>query len=412
MALTPLERITKQKILLQESHPFFAYLIMRLRLHEGDPKGNARMKTMCVDALGNLTFWQAFVDTLSDDELQGVLAHEVLHVALLHVARWPRDADHSEWNVSIDVVVNAMLILEGFKLPKGGLIVADDTLVIKDAKGKSHSFPEVHKACAEEVYYFIRKHLPKNSGAQGWDDHQFGQPGAEGASDNNPYPQEDIDRMQRDWQQRMCEAAEAARNRGRGAGTMDGLLKDQLQPKIDWRTRLMRFITSAVPVGQTWARPGRKAFATGIYLPKVTKEGIDVVIHVDTSRSTMPDREAFYSEMRGLVMSHDALQATLILADDGIQAVYELNPRNYPEFSGNPVKEGNGGTSHIPVMKWIDEHKPDTKVFVTFTDGESDLDQALPMLPAMCRAMVLLPGSADVDNGSKWHRHAEVLRIE
>ena len=313
---------------------------------------------------------------------------------------------------AIDVIVNAMLILEGFKLPKGGLIVKDDTLEIKDPKGKVHKIEEVHKVCAEEVYYFMRKHMPKgpSQGQQGWDEHKFGN--GEGEDDDNPFPQEDIDRMQREWQQRMCEAAEASRNRGRGAGAMDGLLKDQLQPKVDWKTRLMRFITSAIPVGQTWARPGRKAFATGIYLPKVTREGIDVVIHVDTSGSTMGDREAFYSEMRGLIMSHDALQATLILADDGIQAVHELNPRNYPEFSGNPIKEGNGGTSHIPVVKWVQKRKPETKIFVTFTDGCSDLDQALPMLDSMCRVMVVLPNSADVEDGSKWSRHAEVLRIE
>lgn len=55
---------------------------------------------------------------LSDDHFDGVLLHEVLHAALLHVTRRSQ-RDPQRWNIAADIVVNGILIEQGFSLPEG-----------------------------------------------------------------------------------------------------------------------------------------------------------------------------------------------------------------------------------------------------------------------------------------------------
>jgi len=38
---------------------------------------------------------------------------------------------------------------------------------------------------------------------------------------------------------------------------------------------------------------------------------------------------------------------------------------------GDLILHGGGGTSHVPVFKWIDENRPDARVVVACTDGET-----------------------------------------
>src|SRR5512138_1016043 len=61
-----------------------------------------------------------FFERLTFDQQEAVLLHEVLHAALLHVPRGiGRDA--KRWNIAADVVINGVLVREGFALPKDSI---------------------------------------------------------------------------------------------------------------------------------------------------------------------------------------------------------------------------------------------------------------------------------------------------
>src|SRR5690349_5579066 len=61
---------------------------------------------------------EAFFEALTSNEQDGLLLHEVLHAALLHVSR-RGGRDPERWNIAADIVVNGMLFENGYELPAG-----------------------------------------------------------------------------------------------------------------------------------------------------------------------------------------------------------------------------------------------------------------------------------------------------
>ena len=69
------DKIIRAKVHLQAQNPFFAYLVMNLKIKE-----DKTISSMAVDNTGNLYYNSKWVDKLSDNEIKGVLSHEVLHL--------------------------------------------------------------------------------------------------------------------------------------------------------------------------------------------------------------------------------------------------------------------------------------------------------------------------------------------
>jgi len=112
------EKMTKARIGIQKSNSFFAYLSLYLKFKES--KDLPEYAGMGVNQFGELSYQKEFVENLSLDELKGVLAHEILHLALLHLGRL-KNRDREIWNVACDIVVNCNLRESGFILPQGCL---------------------------------------------------------------------------------------------------------------------------------------------------------------------------------------------------------------------------------------------------------------------------------------------------
>ena len=63
----------------------------------------------------------SFSAGLSDAELVGVMAHEIMHCAMLHPFR-RNGRDGQEWNVACDYAINGLLKQSGFTLPGDALL--------------------------------------------------------------------------------------------------------------------------------------------------------------------------------------------------------------------------------------------------------------------------------------------------
>jgi predicted metal-dependent peptidase len=94
--------------------PFFGTLCLRLKLIPGD------LPTMATDGT-RIVYNPAFVDHLKPAELEGTLAHEVMHCALGHQCR-RGTRDQGLWNEAADLAINPILTANGFTLPAGALI--------------------------------------------------------------------------------------------------------------------------------------------------------------------------------------------------------------------------------------------------------------------------------------------------
>ena len=108
-------RLTRARSGLILTQPFFGSEVMRLKLEL-----DSSIPTAAVNSK-RIRFNPDFVEGLTDPELMGVLAHEVLHRAFGH--HWRRDSrDPKEWNVACDYAINPILVKAGMTLPDGALL--------------------------------------------------------------------------------------------------------------------------------------------------------------------------------------------------------------------------------------------------------------------------------------------------
>ena len=114
LRITTGEKLTRARTRLVLDQPFFGTLSLRLKLLPG------LSATMATDGT-RIVYNPSFVDQLKPAELEGTLAHEVLHCALGHHCR-RGNREPRLWNEAADLAINPILINNGFTLPAGALI--------------------------------------------------------------------------------------------------------------------------------------------------------------------------------------------------------------------------------------------------------------------------------------------------
>ena len=137
---TTAQKLTRARVQLLLGQPFFGTLSLRLKLIPGS------LPTMATDG-SRIVYNPAFVDELNPAELEGTLAHEVLHCALAHQCRRGQ-RDPELWNVAADFAINPILIGNGFVLPAGALID-----------------PAFNNLSAEEIYARLLRRRSEEDGA-------------------------------------------------------------------------------------------------------------------------------------------------------------------------------------------------------------------------------------------------------
>lgn len=115
-------------------------------------------ETAATDAL-KIYFGPSFLESLSDDELDFVLMHEILHVALQHCFR-DNGRESYTFNIACDIVVNSNIMKS---LPQTKrLKILEQTPMHIAPNGK-----EGYLYTAEEVYEMLTDHKKQQSGAGG-----------------------------------------------------------------------------------------------------------------------------------------------------------------------------------------------------------------------------------------------------
>ncbi|MGA7800454.1 MAG: hypothetical protein WCC36_06555, partial [Gammaproteobacteria bacterium] len=97
--------------------PFLGALVLRLPLRAADA---GWCPTTATDARA-LYYNPDYVQSLSVEQTQFMLAHEALHCALSHFARREHRA-RQRWDVACDLAVNPLLLKDGLISPPGALV--------------------------------------------------------------------------------------------------------------------------------------------------------------------------------------------------------------------------------------------------------------------------------------------------
>lgn len=274
-----------------------------------------------------------------------------------------------------DLAINQQLLKANYKLPEGGCI-----------RGKG-SFAKLKEGLSAEEYYSLLPDPPQQSGGgdngdgeggggQGGDD-PGGDGGVKDAGDGSAAAASE---SSAEWDVRVLQAAEVAKQRGKLPGSLEDLIGAIREPKVDWRAVLREFLTVQARNNYAWFPPNRRFIAAGLYLPGMRSEEIgDILVVVDTSGSCWDKLGEFASEIEGILQAYSC-EVKILYHDAEVQHVHTWTATDGP-FTLEP--RGGGGTSHVPVFKYVDEQSWEPTCMVLLTDMYSEFPKQAPPYPTL-----------------------------
>ena len=403
---TTKDKIIKARIKIQKESPFFAYMSLYLKFKEDN-----KLPHPCgVDVNGNLYYQKDFIDKISDDELRGVIVHEILHLCYLHLTR-RGTRDPTIWNVACDIVVNQTLQDNGYHLLNKEQYLVPSYGEIEVAGIK---IEDIKEKTAEIVYdELIKKGLKKklkkcNCGKDGGKCVVCGGRLDGHIEDKDKSPAKRKENEDR-WTGKIEEAYVSAKMRGDVPAGIEKLLGKLHENKINWKTLLQRQIINNIPFDYTYAKPNKKSVSAGYYMPDYIKERIKVLVVIDTSGSIGKDELTdFLSEMVGMARAfQNRIEMVVLTHDTEVKDEQKVENGNIDNIMKLKIR-GGGGTEHESTFEYIMEKIPDTKLAVFFTDGYSDLDSFDIDDYPFNKIFVISNGSPDQIDKNK----AKVIEIE
>ena len=397
--------------------------------------------TALVATDGLTLYYGAAFSTLPLAEQAGLVAHEVLHIALRHPQRFLElqrlvgDVDLKLFNICADAIVNSALShLTWLALPRESVFLdrlLATTLGIHEAVEKSLLEWDV-----ERLYRALDdRRAAAAAGQKGERGRQGGASGEKGAlrGRSAPNPAQDtkvptaavgagekseracalgaasaVDLLPAADTERapQAEADEALLwteriergHAGDGAHSMlRGLLADLPRVQTPWeqvlRTQLAHRLSHRP--GLSWSRPSRSYIANqgrtrgGRRLPwepglSSSRPVARLVVVVDVSGS-IDDAllERFANEIEAITRRLEA-GLVLVIGDDRVQKVSAFEPgvSDLREIEFN----GRGGTDFTPLLEEADRHRPDVGVVLTDLDGPAHFQPRWPVIWAVTEA--------------------------
>lgn len=324
-------RLAKARTSLILEHPFVGSvaLNMPMELSEDIPTAATNGK--------RVLFNPEFIDGLTDDELKFLVAHECFHPMLEHNYR-RNNRDHRKWNQAGDYVINKLLSDEGIgKMPSVGLL-SDD---IYNAGGGS----------TDGIYNVLPDTPDGNDPLDDCED-----------SEGTPAEKQ---QQAAEWRIKVAQAAQAAKMMGKLSAGMARLVDDVLQPKVDWRDVLRRFITRAKTDQRTFARPNRRFIQQGLYLPTISGEVMgEIAIAVDCSGSISADIiSQFAAEIKAIKEDMNPKMVHVLYFDSAVSHYETYEPDDMLDIKPH----GGGGTAFSPVFRYLQDKDitPVACVFLT-----------------------------------------------
>lgn len=344
MTTDPLDfKMSKAKTTLLFDHPFFASLALNMKWVRDDTLNPA---TMATD--GETIYWHGeFVAKHTQDVLRAVVCHEVLHCVFQHMMR-RGSRDPYNWNVATDVVINDLIKREKIgTLPEGCI-----------------DMPQLAQAgnyMAEQVYNLLPPPPPQG---------QQGQPGIQGTpldalKDAKGTAAEQSEKANQ-MKVRVAQAAQAAKMCGKMSSGLERIVTEVLQPKVDWKDVLRRFVSVRAKTETSYARPKRRFLGEDLYLPSKSGETLgELYLAVDCSGSIGARELAeFTTEIKAI---HEDLRPSRIHV-----VYFDSEISHYEQYEQedtlNIKPHGGGGTAFSPIFAYADKHGIEPCACVVLTD--------------------------------------------
>lgn len=386
---------------------------------------------------GRAIFYTPAFDALTLPQQIGLVAHQVLHVALQHaqradaLARLLGDVDPQLFNICADAIVNSTLgHLSWLELPQQAVTL--EGLISSTLHREQSAAAALLEWDLERLYRAIDDRRFGRQGRSGRSnpeqkgnatdqhnrreghDQQVQQPEHEREDSSSAYedgarssrarwlgentardllpaaddsrPEQEAEQA-REWRERLIRA-----HAGDGAHSMlRELIADLPKVRTPWEHLLRTLLTRGLARSpdQSWSRPSRSYLAnqgrtpSGQRLPwepgRTASRAVPrLVVMVDLSGSIEPALlERFTLEIEAISRRLEA-GLTIIAGDERVSGVAEFEPgrSNLRELTF----EGGGGTDFSPLLREAERYAPDIGVFLTDLDGPAEYKPSFPVI--------------------------------
>jgi predicted metal-dependent peptidase len=346
-----IDKIIVARVGLLLRHPFFGNMATRLKIEEG----SEWMGTAATDGR-TIYFNRKFFEPLSVKQVEFVIAHEILHNVFDHMGR--RETRNPRiFNIAADYCVNGQLVRDRIGEHKiEGIQIFHD--------------PKYYGMGAEEIYDKIYDDMDEeelNQLGQLLDDHiDWGENGKDGQP---KYSKEELKQIRDEIREATMQAAQAA-GAGNTPASVQRMIKELTEPKMNWREILRQQIQSTIKNDYSFMRPNRKGWHMNAILPGTQyDETIDICVAIDMSGS-IGDEQAkdFLSEIKGIMQEYKDFKIKVWCFDTKVYNEADFDGYNIDEFDYyEPM--GGGGTEFDANWEYMKEHDIQPKKFIMFTDG-------------------------------------------
>ncbi len=392
-------RMTEERALLIKNNPFFGHLSMGLQL------ACAPCKTACTDG-SRLIFDPAFAEKLSDQELQFVILHEVLHCVFRHCIRG-KGLHSVLYNIACDIVVNSTILA---MWGQESMMIAGEKAMHLAPDGK-----EGREYNAEEIYQMLIHQNHTNGISQMQTAQNNANKSSQMQTDNEGFEKSSFDRH--DIWQGICDKAQLQDNWNRKiqsafrqCGDSTGMPQQvrtivqdiARRSGLNWKQLLHDFLQSDT-YDYNFLPPDRRYAFSDFYLPAYNMDeehqtADDIWICIDTSGSvTGEELTCTMAEILD-AMRQAGLKGRISFFDSNIT---EPEPFEFENDLKNLTAQGGGGTSFHIIFRYLKEKLyPDLpRAILIFTDGYARFPGQKAALDVPVLWLICKGGNADVPWG-------------
>jgi predicted metal-dependent peptidase len=323
-------------------------------------------------------YGRAFVDTLNDRELAFLVLHENMHKCYRHLTTWRSlfEKDSRKANHACDYVINIQLVdmdrEEKFiAMPRDKKTHKPIGLVDTKYRGMD----------AKQVWDILRD---EECGGGGGNEQSDGGSESSGGGDAglDEHDWEGARQLTAEEQKELAQDIEGALRQGgiyagKVGGDMLRSVKEMLEPKVDWREVLRRFVRTSLKDrdSPSWRRAHKRYLWQDIILPSIVgKRMKHLAVGIDTSGSIQGDLLAsFMGELNKAVTTVNPDRVDIMYWDT-VVAGHEVYKGSNQNITTATKPKGGGGTDPDCVPTFMGEKKIAPDALIMLTDGYMSSD--------------------------------------
>ncbi len=338
------ERISNLTTQLIVEHPFFGMFLSSTNIFK-----EKSIKTAATDGL-HIFYNPDFLAQLEDEEIKGVLLHEVLHMVYSHCLKKRRGIrQQKKWNIAADFAINweiDEMDKKNIKLPHKIEIDGKPFEIYLDPKYKNMYVEQIYDLLPDEIC----------NGGDGFDVH-IDMP-------------EDEDKQQ-ELEDRIIASYEISKQEKEGkmpAGILRAIEAIR-KSRVPWTRVFHRYVGTALArEDYSYSQPNRRFIGEDLYLPSLLSQKLGTIaIAVDTSGSVGQNE---LTAMAGELKKISALVSEVIVmsCDAKVHSFEVIRDMSNFQKAVKAIK-GGGGTDFRPPFEMLKQKRIIPEIMIYMTDG-------------------------------------------